>query len=70
MVQGFLNGFDYVYAYYEIEDYDEEMYKTFLSWCHDDGVYSIEDLKQRIVSDADHERLWIQRYQNYIKSKR
>ncbi len=62
-------GFQYLYAYYETESYDEQLYNTFVSWCYDNSIYRIRDLETKIVSEKEHEQLWVARCQNYIRNR-
>lgn len=63
-----LKGYSYVYGYYEINDYYEELYRECLNWCYEDGILHVSDLKDRIVTPEEHEKLWISRCQNFLKN--
>jgi hypothetical protein len=69
LVAAYLKGYSYVYCYLEKDEYDEEDYKEYLRWCKDENVYTVKDLVNRIVSDEEHQRLWIDRCQHYLKNK-
>lgn len=62
-------GFEYVYAYIEPTD-DVSLYQTCLSWCEAEKVYHVKDLVSRIVSPCEHQRIWIDRCQEYLKNNR
>lgn len=68
LVAALLKGYSYVYGYYEINDYDDGLYKECLKWCHEEEIFHVSDLKDRIVTPEEHEKLWISRCQNYFKN--
>lgn len=70
LLAAYLKGFSHVYCYLEKDKYNENDYRKFLKWCHIENVFTIKDLKNRVVSDDEHQRIWIDRCQNYFKKKR
>jgi len=48
---------------WEEDDLDWEAYEICVAWCEVDGVRSAADLKNRVVSQDDYERLWYRRCQ-------
>ncbi|MBN1330442.1 MAG: hypothetical protein JXA54_13290 [Candidatus Heimdallarchaeota archaeon] len=57
----FLAGFNSIYCEMETEELDWEMYKECIRWCKDDGIFTIADLKDRVVEHEDYEQLWYKR---------
>ncbi len=54
-----LSGIDAVSVYWETDaDLDWEIYEECVKWCHDENVRSVLDLKARIISPEDYQRLW------------
>lgn len=54
-----LSGIDAISVYWETDDdLDWEMYEECVQWCRDEGIRSVLDLKTRIVSPEDYQRLW------------
>ncbi|MDD6683408.1 MAG: hypothetical protein PUE61_09705 [Clostridiales bacterium] len=39
----------------------QELYRTDIEWCNRFSIYNISHLKQRIISNEDYQRLWIER---------
>ena len=54
----FLHGFSHVPVYWEDEELDWEEYKICLKWCKKEKIQTIADLKNRVVSQKDYERLF------------
>lgn len=69
LMAAYLKGFDYIYYFNEIDDYDPNDYKEFLKWCEDENIFTIKDLINRIVPPDEHQLIWIDRCQNYFKQK-
>lgn len=57
----FLRGFSEVPVYWEDEEFDWDAYEICVRWCKEDGIYTIADLKNRVVSQKDYETLWYAR---------
>jgi hypothetical protein len=70
LVAAFNKGFNYVYAYVEEENNNLEFYKTCKSWCEEEGVLSIKDLAGKVVTPEEHQRIWIDRCQSYLRAQR
>jgi len=51
-------GFARVPVIWEDEELDWEMYEICIKWCKDAGIYSIADLKSRVVDQKEYELLW------------
>ena len=69
----FLCGFSEVPVYWEDEELDWDAYEICVRWCKEDGIHTIADLKNRVVSQKDYEILWYARckemQQDLIKRK-
>ena len=69
----FLCGFSEVPVYWEDEELDWDAYEICVGWCKEDGIRTIADLKNRVVSQEDYETLWYARceemQQNLAKRK-
>jgi hypothetical protein len=57
----FLHGFSEVPVYWEDEELDWDAYEICVRWCKKDGIHTIADLKDRVVSQKDYEILWYRR---------
>ncbi len=69
----FLAGFTTILCEMETEDLDWEMYRECVKWCKDESIFTIADLKNRVISHSDYEQLWYRRceiMQNKIIAKR
>lgn len=54
-------GCTHMKVVWDQDDLDDSEYLTCIEWCLREEILSIDDLKNRIVSDGDYQRLWIQR---------
>jgi len=63
----FLHGFSQIPAYWENEELDWEAYEICVEWCEKEGIYKIADLKNRVISHKDYEKLWYKRCENMQK---
>jgi hypothetical protein len=57
----FLRGFSEIPVYWEDEELDWDAYEICVQWCKDEGIHTIADLKNKIVSPEDYEELWLKR---------
>jgi hypothetical protein len=57
----FLGGFSEVPVYWEDEEPDWDAYEICVRWCKEDGIHTIADLKNRVVSQKEYETLWYAR---------
>jgi hypothetical protein len=48
-------------VYWENEELDWDAYKICVGWCRKEGIRTIADLKNRVVSQKDYEILWYRR---------
>ncbi len=56
-----LQGLSEVPVYWEYEELDWEAYEICVKWCRDEGIRTISDLKNRVVSKDDYRVLWLDR---------
>jgi hypothetical protein len=57
----FLFGFSEIPAYWEDEEIDWDEYEVCVRWCKEEGIHTISDLKNRVVSNEDYQVLWLDR---------
>jgi len=57
----FLCGFSEVMVYWEEDELDWEEYEICVAWCKNEGIHTIADLKNRVISDKEYEILWLKR---------
>jgi len=51
-------------VYHDEDDLDWLEYLICVDWCREEGIESISDLDERIVSEEDFKKLWIERCQD------
>ena len=56
-----LKGFSEVRVFREEDELDWEEYEICENWCQTEGIRTIADLKDRIVTPAEYEKLWLNR---------
>ena len=57
----FLRGFPMIPVYWEDEELDWDAYAICVEWCKKEGIRTIADLKDRVVSQKDYAILWYRR---------
>ena len=57
----YLRGLSVVPVYWEDEDLDWDAYEICVEWCKKEGIHTIANLKDRIVSQEEYEILWLRR---------
>lgn len=57
----FLRGLTEIKVYWEDERLDWEAYRIGVDWCKEEGIRTIADLRDRIVSPEEYEILWLER---------
>lgn len=57
----FLHGLSEIPVYWEDEELDWDAYEICVEWCKKEGIRTIADLKDRVVSQKDYEILWYAR---------
>ena len=66
-------GFSKVPVYWEYEELDWEAYEIYVEWCKEEGIFTIADLRNRIIPHHKYEILWYERcakMQNKLKDNR
>ncbi|MFP3898701.1 MAG: hypothetical protein ACLFVD_05260 [Dehalococcoidia bacterium] len=58
-----LAGLTEIRVVWDEDDLDWEEYDICVHWCEEEGIHTIADLKDRIVSPVDYQRLWRDRCQ-------
>ena len=56
-----MKGFSEVEVEWEDTKLDWEAYEICVVWCKEEGVYSIADLRNRIVEPSEYQVLWLDR---------
>ncbi|UCB61030.1 MAG: ParB-like nuclease domain-containing protein [Candidatus Bathyarchaeota archaeon] len=56
-----LHRFPKVPVYWEDEELDWEEYEICVGWCLEEGIGTIADLKNRVVSHQEYKKLWYAR---------
>ncbi|MDH7564452.1 MAG: ParB/Srx family N-terminal domain-containing protein [Candidatus Bathyarchaeota archaeon] len=57
----FLHGLSLVPVYWEEEELDWDAYLVCVGWCKNEGIHTIGDLRNRVVSQEEYELLWYRR---------
>jgi hypothetical protein len=57
----FLHNISEIPIYWEDEELDWDAYKICVVWHRKDGIHTIADLQNRVVSQKDYETLWHRR---------
>ncbi len=57
----FLRGLTEIKVYWEDERLDWEAYRICVDWYKEEGIRTIADLRDRIVSPEEYEILWLER---------
>ncbi|MCW4051868.1 MAG: hypothetical protein NWE78_01495 [Candidatus Bathyarchaeota archaeon] len=56
-----LHRFPKVPVYWEDENLDWEEYEICVNWCKKDGILTIADLRTKVISHKEYEKLWYER---------
>ena len=57
----YLKGLEEIEVFWEDEELDWDLYRICVRWCKEAGITKIWDLKNRIISDAQYQILWLER---------
>jgi hypothetical protein len=57
----FLHDISEIPVYWENDELDWDAYQICVGWCRKEGIRTIVDLKNRVVSQEDYETLWYRR---------
>jgi len=66
----YLRGFSDVMVCWEDEKLDWDEYEICVKWCKDEGIRTVADLKNRVVSWSKYTVLWLQRCKKMQKKLR
>jgi len=69
----FMCGVSEVPVYWEYEDLDWEAYEICVEWCKEEGIHTIANLKNRVISHREYEKLWYEKcakMQEELETKR
>lgn len=69
----FEKGFKTILVEWDKENLDWEMYRICVNWCKKEKIFTIEDLKNRIIDHPKYEELWYKRckkMQEEVRSRR
>jgi len=66
LMQAYLLEFKYVYAYLEESS---DFIRICRQWCIDEDIHHISDLESRIVNSEEHQRIWVNRCQKFLKNQ-
>jgi hypothetical protein len=64
----FLLGLSEIPVYWEYEELDWEEYEICVAWCKEEGIHTISELRNRIVSPGDYQVLWLDRCERMQKN--
>jgi NAD-dependent dihydropyrimidine dehydrogenase PreA subunit len=57
----FLCGLSEVRVFWDEDELDWEAYEICVEWCKEEGIHTIADLKNRVVTQREYEKLWLKR---------
>jgi len=57
----YLSGFDEIDVMWDEDELDWKAYTMCVKWCKEEGIFTIADLKDRIICAEDYRKLWIKR---------
>lgn len=63
----FLHNVPEIPVYWENDELDWDAYEICVKWCKKEGIHTIADLKNKIVSQKDYEILWYRRCEEMQK---
>ncbi len=66
----FIHGLSSVPVYWEHEDLDWEAYEVCVEWCERERIYTISDLKDRVIPHEKYQELWLDRCKEMQQSLR
>ncbi|RDE15638.1 MAG: hypothetical protein C4K48_03410 [Candidatus Thorarchaeota archaeon] len=56
-----LHGYEEVDCEWEDTEMDWEAYRVCMQWCREEGIQTVADLNNRIISPEDYKVLWLDR---------
>jgi hypothetical protein len=57
----FLRGVSEIRVVWDEDELDWEAYRICVEWCETEGIYTIADLKDRVITPEEYEVLWLDR---------
>jgi hypothetical protein len=69
----FLYGLTMIRVFFDEDDLDWDAYRICVKWCKSEGIFTIADLKNKVISPLEYEVLWNKRcweMQQSLKEKR
>ncbi len=66
----FIHGLSSVPVYWEHEDLNWEAYEACVEWCERERIYTISDLKDRVIPHEKYQELWLDRCKKMQQSLR
>lgn len=57
----YLCGITEVPVYWDEDELDWDAYSICVKWCKEEGIYTIGDLRDRVISSQEYEVLWLKR---------
>jgi hypothetical protein len=63
----YLKGINFIKVYWDEDDLSWDAYQICVDWCNFEGIYSIADLKDRVIELGEYEILWLQRCKDMHK---
>ncbi len=63
----FLLDLSEIPVYWEDEELDWDEYEVCVKWCKEEGIHTISDLRNRVVSPEDYQILWLDRCEKMQK---
>lgn len=57
----YLRNFSEIPAYWEYDELDWEEYEICVQWCKEEGIHTIADLENRVISHQQYKKLWYAR---------
>ena len=57
----FLRNLQEIRVVWEDEELDWEAYEICVEWCKKEGIFTIADLKNRVISQEEYDVLWLRR---------
>lgn len=64
----FLRGFKKINVFWDKDDLDWELYEQCVEWCQKEGIKTIADLRDRIISPGKYKILWLNRCEKLYRS--
>jgi hypothetical protein len=59
----YISGIKVTKVYWDEDELDWDVYRECIKWCIDEGITSIEDLSDRIITHDEYKKLWLDRCQ-------